>query len=316
MIIDRELEFVKGVTMNNRTLRAVEGQITAMGVDVFEVGLFKLGAASSSPVEPEMLPRVWDRKTLLGSVSWLRYQNSLGRNIYIRPLGEHPLSLVDDLNAASIARMKADGYTPCAIVETSPGNFQAWLNHGQVLPRRLSSAVARSLADVFGGDRGAADWRHYGRLAGFTNRKEKYRDAAGQFPFVLLIEAELKVYPKARQFVQEVADRASEQVMRPPAWTPPSLPSDRLQTIEQFRAKSAYAGDGNRIDLAYAIYALSHGVPEADVRAAIASRDLSKKGSESRQVDYLDRTIAKALQSITGENLQLAPRRSSAGRAR
>lgn len=302
--------------MNNRTLRAVEGQIAAMGVDVFEVGLFKPDAGSGSPTEPEMLPRVWDRQTLLGSVSWLRYQNSLGRNIYIRPHGEHPLSLVDDLNAASIARMKTDGYSPCTVVETSPGNFQAWLNHGQVLPRRISTAVARGLADVFGGDRGAADWRHYGRLAGFTNRKEKYRDAAGQFPFVLLIEAEPKVYPKARQFLQEVSDRASEQVMRQPASTSASLSHDRLQTIEQFRAKPVYAGDGNRIDLAYAIYALSHGVPEADVRAAIASRDLLKKGNESRQVDYLDRTIAKALQSITGGNLQIARRRSSAGRAR
>lgn len=55
-----------------------------------------------------------------------------------------------------------------------------------------------------------------------------------------------------------------------------------------------YGGDGNRIDLAYAIYSLSHGMSEADVRSAIASRDLSKKGPEHRQATYIERTIRKA----------------------
>ena len=49
--------------------------------------------------------------------------------------------------------------------------------------------AARKLAEEFGGDRGAADWRHFGRLAGFTNRKEKYMNEGGLFPFVRLIEA-------------------------------------------------------------------------------------------------------------------------------
>ena len=52
-----------------------------------------------------MLPRVWDRETLLRSVSWLSYQNANGRNIYVRPKGEHHLSLVDDLTAAAVQKM-------------------------------------------------------------------------------------------------------------------------------------------------------------------------------------------------------------------
>ena len=55
--------------MNNRTRVAVERQITAMGADVFEVGLFKPRVPGDSSNEPEMLPRVWDRETLLRSVS-------------------------------------------------------------------------------------------------------------------------------------------------------------------------------------------------------------------------------------------------------
>ena len=64
-------------------------------------------------------------------------------------------------------------------------------------------------------------------------------------------------------------------------------------TIDDFRAKPAYGGDGNRIDLAYTVYASTHGVSEADIRSAIASRDLSKKGPEQRQLNYIERTIRR-----------------------
>src|SRR5216683_8011569 len=52
---------------------------------------------------------------------------------HIRPAGTHSLSLIDDLTADAIERMRADGFEPAVVVETSPNNFQAWLNHGQVL---------------------------------------------------------------------------------------------------------------------------------------------------------------------------------------
>jgi hypothetical protein len=35
-------------------------------------------------------------------------------------------------------------------------------------------------------------------------------------------------------------------------------------------------------------------VPEEEIRAAIGSRDLSKKGLERRQRDYINRTVEKA----------------------
>ena len=68
-----------------------------------------------------------------------------------------------------------------------------------------------------------------------------------------------------------------------------------LKSIDAFRGDPRYGGDGTRIDLAYAIYAIAHGHTEAEVEAAIRSRDLSHKGSERRQQDYVERTIKKAL---------------------
>jgi hypothetical protein len=283
------------------TFEAVQQQVAAMSVQLFEVGLYK---SDTGAEEAPMIPRVWDAEATLKSVPWLRHQNLNGRNVYIRPKGEHDLSLIDDLTKDAILSMKETGFNPALIVETSPSNYQAWLRHPEQLSKEVSTAAARALAETFGGDRGAADWRHFGRLAGFTNRKAKYADAGtGLYPFVRLIEAGGGVYPEAERFIAGVKDeferqRAERERLREQiAKLAPVLPQD-LKTIDGFRVDARYGGDGNRIDLAYAVYAFSHGASAKEVASVIRSRDLSHKGNERRQNDYVERTIKKALARI------------------
>jgi hypothetical protein len=282
-----------------KTAEAVEKQGRAMRASAFEVGLFDPTAAHGV-----MLPRVWDLDTLLRAVSWLRLKNSQGRNIYIRPCGEHALSLIDDASPRTIELLKSEGFAPAVVLETSPRNFQAWLCHGQTLPKHLSTFAARLLASRFRCDPASADWRHYGRLAGFTNRKDKYRRADGTFPYVRLHEASGIIYARAGEFLAEAKSlyevEQSERA-RPPSLRCPTLCMSNLKTIEDFRARPVYAGDHTRVDLAYSVYALSHVVPENEVRNALASRDLSHKGDRKRQQEYIDRTIRKARERI-GDN--------------
>lgn len=286
---------------SDRTTLAIQCQLTAMAAEVFEIGLFNPAPA---PTQSVMIPRVWAAETILNSIPWLRLQNCGGRNIYVRPKGEHHLSLVDDLSKDSLVMMKAAGFNPAVVVETSPTNFQAWLKHPEPLSKEVSTAAARALAEKFGGDRGAADWRHFGRLAGFTNRKAKYLDArTSLYPFVRLIEAEGQTYPEAGRFLAAVktdlarqkadTDRIRTQIAK----VAPVLP-EHLKTIDTFRTDSRYGADGTRIDLAYAVYALGHGATETEVAAALRSRDLSHKGNENRQNDYVERTIKKALSRV------------------
>jgi len=49
--------------------------------------------------------------------------------------------------------MKAEGFEPAVVVETSPHHFQAWLNHGQVLDVETSTDLA---------------WAKYGAECGLT----------------------------------------------------------------------------------------------------------------------------------------------------
>ena len=285
----------------SKTFDAVQRQIAAMGCDVFEVGLFNPDAAG----EPTMLPRTWDAETLLRSVPWMRLQNRNGRNVYVRPAGEHNLSLVDDLTAQAVVAMKREGFSPALVVRTSPGNHQVWLKHPIQLDRELGTAAARALAERFGGDRGAADWRHFGRMAGLANRKAKYADpATGLFPYVLLLEADGNVYPEAERFLAEVSagvERTHEERKQARERVGSRSMKARpvtLKSIDAFRSDARYGGDGNRIDLAYAIYAFAHGLGTADVSAAIRARNLAHKGNERRQEEYVERTIKKALGAI------------------
>jgi hypothetical protein len=281
------------------TSGAVERQSRAMGANAFEIGLFDPNARQGA-----MLQRMWNLDTLRRSVSWLRLKNCEGRHIYIRPAGEHCLSLIDDISIEVIECLKLEGFAPAVVLETSPGNFQAWLHHGQVLPKHLSTLAARVLASRFGGDLASADWRHFGRLAGFTNRKNKYRKTNGTFPYVRLHEATGAVYSRAITFLQEVRDQREKEKCKRGAVASIRCPSpchSNLRSILDFRARPIYSGDQTRVDLAYAVYALAHGVPESEARHALASRDLSHKGNSKRQREYIDRTIKKAWERVAVE---------------
>src|SRR5580658_4655959 len=91
----QEETLVHMLTLNKdglmRTRQAVARQIGAMKSPLYEIGLFRPNTGDG---QPEMLPRTWDAKTLIASIPWLRWQNSQGRNIYVRPAGEHAFSLI------------------------------------------------------------------------------------------------------------------------------------------------------------------------------------------------------------------------------
>jgi len=97
-----------------------------------------------------MLLRTWDQKKLIASIPWLRFQNWHGSHIYVRPQGESNLTLIDGLKAEAVVRIRAEGFQPAVVVQTSPGNYQVWIKHAEKLDRELGTAVARELAGRFG----------------------------------------------------------------------------------------------------------------------------------------------------------------------
>jgi hypothetical protein len=241
----------------------------------------------------------WSAKHIDAVIGWLRRENARGAHIFVRPHGTHALSLIDDLSADAIAAMKASGFQPSLVVETSPHNFQAWLNHGRIISDPyLSTQTAKELACRFGGDPSSADWRHFGRLAGFTNEKPSRRLANGLPPFVGLREYNGRVYSSATEFVAQVTAFAAEP--RRESYTrdqPPSRFDGRsIRPLADFHADPRYGGDLHRADMAWALHAASRGFSEQQMKSEIVhTRDLSKKGRPERQSEYARRTATKAL---------------------
>jgi hypothetical protein len=121
---------------------------------------------------------------------------------------------------------------------------------------------------------------------------------SGLFPFVRLIEAPGTPYREGERFVEAIAvQREIDMRERESSRPAPSAATGRFsrKTIDNFRSNARYGGDATREDLAYAIYSLAHGADAGQVSIALRSRDLSHKGDDKRQNQYVDRTIAKAL---------------------
>ncbi|PSD28844.1 DNA topoisomerase [Stenotrophomonas maltophilia] len=276
---------------------AVSQHLAALAHERYEVGI-------TLPPKPgqddeRMMIRRWSAQEIERSMGFLKAQNARGSHIYIRPEGEHAYTFVDDLSLARIAEMKAAGFPPALVLESSPNNYQAWVAHGATLEKDVSTAVAKALAERFGGDPSSADWRHFGRLAGFTNRKPKHQQQDGRYPFVKVIESEGRIAPGSAALIAQVTGELTRQraldAERRASYRPAPAPADRsLKSIDDFRNCGSYGGDQHRVDLAYATYALKKGVPIAEVESALRSRDLSHKGSARRQSDYVERTIEKA----------------------
>jgi hypothetical protein len=160
--------------------------------------------------------------------------------------------------------MKHAGFEPAIVVETSPGNFQAWLTHLRILDQQTSTHAARELARHFGGDLSSVDWRHFGRLAGFTNQKQKRQLPNGRPPFVHLRESFGKTYQKAEEFLGEITawveSKTAEQGHRKRAAS--TLWHLAIKPLGAFYVDPRYGGDLHRADLAWAIYAASRGFSE------------------------------------------------------
>lgn len=169
--------------MTGITMQAVERQINAMGAELFEIGVRRPGMG--------MLLREWAPDALRAAVPWLQHENARGSDVYVRPARSRgsALVLVDDLSREGVGSLSGLGLAPCVVVETSAQNFQAWICLApDAQPPAVRTAVARKLATMLGGDMNSADYAHFGRLAGFTNRKPS-RAINGMPPFVLLISA-------------------------------------------------------------------------------------------------------------------------------
>jgi hypothetical protein len=280
----------------DRTQIAVERMLTALDAPVYDLGVLS---------ERGMLPGLANlvASCVMSRIPLLKAHNARGAHIYIRPAGEHRYTVLDDLSAEAVEQLAADGFEPCSVVETSPGNFQAWLKHGDVYPAALSTLVAQTLARRYGADPNAADWRRFGRLPGFTNPKPRYKKENGLFPYVLLrsnsgiefsaaarLRLEVtKLYQLNEQ--QREARAAQHQARSVPA---SGQPAYSCLSLERFRNAAKFHDRPAAADIAFCVAAISLRMPDDAIAAALDTNYLSSDPNPSRRAAYIRRTMTKA----------------------
>jgi hypothetical protein len=280
----------------DRTLIAVRNMLAALDAPAYDIGILS---------DRGMLPGLSDLPDhlVISRLPLLKAHNSRGAHIYIRPSGTHRFTVLDDLNQSSIDRLTADDFEPCAVVETSAGNFQAWLKHDDVYPTDISTFIAQTLAGRYQGDPSAADWRRFGRLPGFTNCKPKYRKDNGLYPYVLLRSCTGNQYRMAsllrieltKQFQLQEHERQARIAQHRAAVFPPSrgMRYSHL-SLERFRTAPKYYDRPAAADIAFCVAAYSLGMPDDAMASTLDSEYLSRDPNAARKAAYIRRTMAKA----------------------
>lgn len=310
------------------TMQAIRRQLAAMPNELYLVRMIHHPTRRAFPGE-----RLWTA-TLLGSgaaVGFLRACNCQGGDIYVQPYAgdQNAGYILVDLDHASpkvIATMRAQGHDPCVVLQTSPGHLQAWIHlSNSPLEPAVATAAGKHLAHLYGGDLASTDWRHLGRLAGFTNQKPTRRTPRGYPPWVKLLHAHAGLASHAEQLLQSVRQRV--QPSQPAAASfPIRSTATEPDPIRAAEATAIYQGclqrwrilqrfpqpDWSIVDLWVARHLLSQGTPTLRVQAILRLASPQFPRHHGDPQDYLRRTIARAAFPSPGRAVCTAPARASA----
>jgi DNA primase RepB-like protein len=292
------------------TLAAMRRQLTAMPNELYLVRL--IHGHNGRPCAGE---RLWSAGllTMGPAVGFLRARNREGFDIYFWPCATNRNAgyVLVDLDRADpqiIHTMRSNGHEPCVVLQTSPGNLQAWVHVSATpLDPAVATEIGRELARLYRGDPASTDWRHLGRLAGFTNQKPKRRWPGGLAPWVKLLHAQAGLATHGTALVEAAQRRLHDRF--PPSSEPASSsldPPDRSLTaraaaaiyqawLHRLRIPQRFPQtDWSIADKWIAKELLWHRIPVAQVQTIL---QLGSPGFPRRHAnpgDYLRRTIARA----------------------
>lgn len=288
----------------NLTLRAVRRQIAAMPHDLYLVRLIHNQTRRAFPGE-----RLWTAVQLIhpATLRFLRVRNREGCDVYIQPYAENrnPGYILVDLDHTGpqvVETMRADGLAPCVVLQTSPGNLQAWMHLSTTpLEPAVASAIGKQLAQRYGGDLASTDWRHLGRLAGFTNQKPQRCNGSGHAPWVKVLYAHAGLTVQGASLFQAATDSGlpdrARRTTRIDALAHPAAPAGiyahwlhRLRIPERFPQL-----DWSIADKWIAKELLRQGTSTPQVAAILRAGSPGFPRRHSRPDDYLSRTITRAV---------------------
>jgi hypothetical protein len=299
----------------------VSGTVLRRQIAALPCRLYELRLIHSGSHKPFSGVRRWTASQLLdpATVSFLRIRNREGFDIYFRPYagGDNAGYILLDLDRPTpgiLSSLRAQDHAPSVVVQTSPGRLQAWIRVSrEPLSPSLATHIGRRLAQIYAADPASADWRHVGRLAGFTNRKPQRRQRDGLAPWVKLIYARGGLARGSAAWIEHAtaelpapAPAGDRPVQRHAAGLLPptdfdSTVSGRLYQacLQRLRIRERYPSpDWSIADKWIARELLQAGTPPATVAAVLRHGSPGFPRRHGDPEDYLRRTLYSAAKQI------------------
>ncbi len=233
-------------------------------------------------------------------IKYLKFLNTQGFNIYFFPMplaaGGRVDFLLDDLSHEKIKKLSQDGLKPLYYLETSPLNFQTVLRFNTIISNKEEYlAVNRYLVEKYDADFGSVGTEHFFRIAGFSNRKEKYVKS-GKYPFVKLFNSGniidknlLPELPKLTPTAPRPGGRGENKTIK-------SSDCDKYVAAIY---RNGDISDISRLDWKVMRMALQKGFIENEIAEAIRRHSPNLDSRKSGHIDdYIERTIRKAALSL------------------
>lgn len=282
--------------MSDNTATTVARQLKCLASETYEIGIY-------DRQNDKMTLRTYTVDSVLKSLRFLKYKNKNGFDIFIRPKGPSGYIFVDDISVTDIARMEKDGYLFSVVVESSPLNYQGWLKFSSApIDPETASIVGRYLARKYGADMRSSDWRHFGRLAGFTNRKPGYVNEIGHYPYVGIYSTSTAACTNSCETIQQALLEHEKTVPEPPKRSIPSCsridnPMD-VYSWEISKNKRLWGARYNSSDADWqaVLRMIEVGCTADQIKDVLfESSESVAKRSTTRALDYVDRTVRNAL---------------------
>jgi hypothetical protein len=294
------------------SLAVIRRQLAAMPNELYLVR--PIHGQSGRPCAGE---RLWSAGllTMGPAVGFLRARNREGFDIYLSPfaIDRNAGYILVDLDRADpyvVHTMRSNGHEPCVVLQTSPGNLQAWVHVSATpLEPAVATEIGREVARLYRGDPASVDWRHLGRLAGFTNQKpQRRRPGSSYAPWVRLLHAQAGLATHGAALVaaaqRRLTDRASvadPAFLGPPdrSLTAPAAAALYQAWLNRLPIPQRYPQtDWSIADKWIAKELLSRRTPVAQVQAILQLGSPGFPRRHSDPADYLRRTAARALAEL------------------
>ena len=297
---------VKKSAVHGRQEKEVIRELEAIAADRYRITLMhndrnkptiNLGK-SRIEGEPE---KFYTASEVLELLPTLSYRNANSYNVFITPIPtdtEHFI-LIDDIKNMEAVKE----YQPSLILQSSPKSQQALLKVAGSFTSEQLNGYFRGLNEELG-DPKITGVIHPLRLAGFTNRKPKYKDSRGYFPFVSIVESmggySEKAMEELSKFTLDIVQSVKEirkftDTVNVNQNSKPEIDDGLKRYATQFYAIAARNGeqDLSKTDYALAKTLAENGRTEQEIAETLETCSPAIHVRHKGQVDkYINRTVA------------------------